>query len=180
MNEHTWMVIFALLSVVLLVAAMWTHERGQHWRTVAEANQRMGEAARRELGVLKDDRDWWRRRAMGNEKNAARPARITLEGGMGPEAIADVLRGTHALPSVRAIVDHIGAKIVAKADTATDAPRETQTLPDRILAGYSAEMRLHDAGMAAGAAEILSELQELTAAKAEDSATNAKEREESE
>lgn len=94
-----------------------------------------------------------------------RPARLKLEDEMPPEQIAELLRGTAGLPAVRAILALVKTQLVERCDLATDAPRETIALPDRTLAPYTPEMRLHDAGGAAHLAELLARLQELTAAK---------------
>lgn len=48
---------------------------------------------------------------------------------------------------------------------ATDRPREAMTDRDRTIEGYTAEMRLHDAGGASALAEALAEIQELTATR---------------
>lgn len=95
-----------------------------------------------------------------------KPARFMLEGGMTDGEIERALAGAEGSPIVRAIMAHIGAKLVRKADDATDAPREMITTAERVIEGYTAEMRLHDAGGASHLAELLGELQALTAAKA--------------
>lgn len=91
-----------------------------------------------------------------------RPARFALHGGMTEDAIAEQLHGTEKMPMMLAVVAHISAEIVRLADVSTDAPRDPVVLPDRIIPGYSAEQRLHDAGGASHLAELLEKLQELS------------------
>lgn len=96
------------------------------------------------------------------------PARLRIEGGMPPEQIEQVLAGTKDSPIVKAIEAHLGAMLVRATDRASDRPSETLVQGDRTIAGYSETMRLHDAGIAYGLADLLLELQHLTAHKEEE------------
>jgi hypothetical protein len=98
------------------------------------------------------------------EAQRPRAARIKLEDAMDPEKIAQTLAGTHGTGAVKAILAHLSAKLVEKSDLSTERPREQVREPDRIIEGFSAEQRTHAAGEASGIAEVLGELQELTAA----------------
>lgn len=95
-------------------------------------------------------------------KRAPRPARFKLDAVMSEEEIERTLRGAHGSPIVKAIVAHVGAKIVTTSDAATDVPREMIVSADRVIPPYTGEMRLHDSGRASGFAELLSDLQQLT------------------
>lgn len=93
------------------------------------------------------------------------PARFKLEGGLPEEEIAQRLGGTGKTPVMQAVVAHLGKKVVILCDRATDAPRPAMTMSNgATLAPFTEQERLHYAGQAAGVAEILAELQELTAA----------------
>ncbi len=96
-------------------------------------------------------------------QKAPRPARFKLEAALGPEAIALHLAGTDHQPAIKAIMAHVGAKVVEASDRATDEPRETVSEGGRIIMGYSEEKRLYDSGRASAFAEILTDLQALTA-----------------
>ncbi len=95
-------------------------------------------------------------------KRAPRPARFKLDAVMSEEEIERTLRGSHASPLVKAIIAHVGSKIVSASDTATDVPRETVGTGERAIPPYTGEMRLHDSGRASGFAELLGDLQRLT------------------
>lgn len=98
-----------------------------------------------------------------------RPARFKLEGGMSPEQIGERLRGQEKSQVILAIVAHLSAKIVDLADKSTDAPRGATHLRNGdVLPAFTETERLHFCGQAAGAAEVLAELQELTAAGEEE------------
>ena len=92
----------------------------------------------------------------------ARPARFSLEAALPEESIAELLAGTDGLPTMRAVFAHVSAEIVRLSDRSTDEPRDTVVLPDRIIPGYSADQRLHDAGGASHLAALLAKLQDLT------------------
>lgn len=96
------------------------------------------------------------------------PARFKLEGGMPAEQIAHRLAGQEKAPVIEAIVAHLSIKIVELSDKATDAPRGPETLRDgRVLAAFTESERLHFSGQASGVAEVLANLQEMTAPQAE-------------
>lgn len=92
----------------------------------------------------------------------SRPARFSLEAALPEESIAELLAGTAALPTMRAVFAHVSAEIVRLSDRSTDEPRDTVVLPDRIIPGYGADQRLHDAGGASHLAALLAKLQDLT------------------
>lgn len=96
-----------------------------------------------------------------------RPARFRLEGGMTEETIEMHLAGTEHQPTVKAILARIGARVVRASDQATDEPRETVVVDGRTLPGYSEEMRLYDSGRTSAFAEMLADLQQLTAPRPE-------------
>jgi hypothetical protein len=98
----------------------------------------------------------------GLKKLAPRPARFKLDAAMSEEEIERTLRGAYGSPIVKAIVAHVGAKIVTISDLATDVPREMIVSSDRVIPPYTGEMRLHDSGRASGHAELLSDIQRLT------------------
>lgn len=114
------------------------------------------------------ERDWWRSQVTDRGQDRGRMARLRLEGGMPEEDIEHILQGTFELPIIRATLAHVSAKIIVASDIATDAPREQVTTADRVIPSYTSEMRLHDAGRASAFAELLADLQGLTAAKAEE------------
>lgn len=97
-----------------------------------------------------------------------RPARITLKDAMSEELMLSILRGTEKLPLIRAVEALLMHAVVKLSDISTDVPRETIQLPDRTIAPYTAEMRLHDGGGAYHVADLLSRLQELTLAREEE------------
>lgn len=181
-------VIIALALLLALTAALtWVAARAIAQRDRAllardsehnlrqDVQQRLAELQERHEDFRREHDDDLRRLAIQwDEREAAlraeltpkpRPARLKLEDEMPPEQLAELLRGTAGLPAVRAVLALVKTQLVELSDRATDAPRETIALPDRTLAPYTAEMRLHDAGGAAHLAELLSRLQDLTAAR---------------
>lgn len=101
--------------------------------------------------------------AKARDGAVVRPARITIEGAMEEEQVKRALAGTHGTPAVKAILALVSHRMVAACDTATDEPRETQILPDRVIVGYTSENRLHDAGRASALGDLVRELQAFTA-----------------
>lgn len=108
------------------------------------------------------------------KQSPSRPARFKLEDAMPEDQIERHLGGTADSAVVKAIVAAIGTRIVRLSDQATDAPRETITQGERVIAGYTGEMRLHDAGGASALAELLRSLQTLTAHADEESTEKPK------
>lgn len=98
------------------------------------------------------------------------PARLRLEQSLSSELIEQFLAGTDQIAPVRAVLAHVAAKLVAATDEATGRPQVMLRYPDRTVAPYTAEDRLYDSGRAGGLAELLSELQAMTAAKEQDTA----------
>lgn len=97
------------------------------------------------------------------------PARFKLEGAISPAEIAGRLRGAEKTPMIQAVLAHLGAKVVELCDKSTDVPRgETHLRGGEVLPAFTETERLHFCGQAAGVAEILAELQDLTAATEEE------------
>lgn len=101
------------------------------------------------------------------EKNVTTPARLVVDGGMAAEAISEALAGTLKTPIMAAVLAVVNQKVVELCDRATDPPRQQVVLPDRVTPGYGSEERMHDAGGAACAADILETLQGLATPKDE-------------
>lgn len=119
-------------------------------------------------------RDYSRRKLVDlQDREAARtavrrPARFRLEGGLSEELIAARLRGTQKSGVIEAVLAHIAAKVVGLSDRATDSPYGERVTAEGVTPAFTADERLHLAGQAAGVAEILRELQELTAPEEEE------------
>lgn len=167
-----WGIGILALAVVLLALLLWeSMKRGVVAEREAAHEQAEGKAARQKAGGWRDDCEAARRESAAlraqlaelNKKASPRVARFRLDGGMTEEEIRRTLRGTKDSPIVKAIEAHLGASIVRDSDAATGEPRELIVTPERTLAPYTAEMRLHDAGKASALAALLAELQELTA-----------------
>ena len=81
------------------------------------------------------------------------PCHIRLADAMSEEQIAQALAGTAESGTVKAIVSHVSTRMVRQLDAATDRPS----------AGFTADQRLHESGGASTLAELLRDLQGLTA-----------------
>ena len=157
------LVTLIILTLLLAVTA-WFAER--QYRRASAAEKRLDAAAGKLDYYAQRDVD----RAHRQRKEATaqpRPAHFVLKGGMTEAEIAERLAGLEGTEAIKAICALLGAQIVALADRATDAPRSPIVTPDRIIAGYSAEERLHDAGGAAHLAALLARIEELTAPREE-------------
>jgi hypothetical protein len=192
-----WIIICALLCVALFAMWCWAADqrakrdvalaRLEESENSLAHHKEMEEAEEaRADGLLEEKLAWVKERGelrgrehalasrnamleaqLAQRKLPPRPARFALEGGMSEEMIGQLLRGTEKLPQVRAIVALLSAEIVLLSDRATDAPREAVQLPDRTIAPYTEQMRLHDAGGASHVARILARVQELAVARDE-------------
>jgi septal ring factor EnvC (AmiA/AmiB activator) len=103
-------------------------------------------------------------------KTAPRVARLRLEGLLPPEQVQAALANHRTDAVVRAVLDHVARLMVEASDLASDEPRETIATPERIIQGFNSDQRLHAAGKACALAELLADLQRLTAAKDEEEA----------
>lgn len=186
-----WIIIIALL---LIAAALgWVLERkfdeagrlgrelermkaiSQRWEDRAVENER-GEAkaedalaeSHAKLQAVTEERDGFMQQLAETRRKAApRPARLRIEGGMTPEQVQAALAGHRDVPAIKAVLDHVSHLVVQAADLATDEPRDPVREPDRLIQGFNAEQRTHAAGRACALAELLADLQRLTAAKEE-------------
>ena len=86
---------------------------------------------------------------------------------MTPVQVEAALAGHRDIPAVKAVLDHVSRLVVEAADAATDEPRDPVREPDRLIQGFNAEQRTHAAGRACALAELLADLQRLTAAAEE-------------
>lgn len=92
-----------------------------------------------------------------------RPRRIVLETAMSREEIERVLGGTDGSPQMRAVVALVTQALVDASDRATGAPVEPAVVGNQIYSGFTPEMRTYAAGGAEALANILAELQAITA-----------------
>ncbi len=83
------------------------------------------------------------------------PCHIRLADAMTEEQIAQVLAGTAESGAVKAILSHVSTKMVRQLDAATDRPSAVVT----------SEVRVYESGGGAVLAELLRELQGLTASR---------------
>lgn len=166
MNTPT-LVTLIIVTLLLAVSAWFAERQYQRAaaaekrnaaleRNIAEADRAAADAYN-ELRKLQAERPCYH----------PRPAHFVLKGGLSEAEIAERLAGLEGTEAIKAICALLGAQIVALADRATDAPRSPIVTPERIIAGYSAEERLHDAGGAAHLAALLARLEELTAPREE-------------
>jgi hypothetical protein len=180
-----------IVIILLIIAFSWLGAQAWEWRCERDGAKFELSQARESAALAKENEEMEEARADGlleqkmvlqaqlegaraavaasesalAEAQRPRVARIKLEDAMDPELIAQTLAGTHSTGAVKAILAHLGAKLVEKSDLATDRPRDQVREPDRIIEGFSAEQRTHAAGEASGIAEVLGELQQLTAAQ---------------
>ena len=96
------------------------------------------------------------------------PARITIDKPMSEAEIEENLIGTQTLPVVRAINALIGNKLVELSDSATERPRQPQQTDLGLVAGYSADERMHDSGGSAALADLLSRIQDMSRPKSDE------------
>jgi hypothetical protein len=99
------------------------------------------------------------------QRNAPRPARMIVEGGMSRAELEEVLAGTESNPVTKALRAILNERIVELSDKCTDPPRERAETSGGTIPGYTAEERLYDAGRCAAVAELLEMLQDLSKPK---------------
>lgn len=104
-------------------------------------------------------------KALWQKPAAPKGARLRLEGGMSVEDIERTLGGTKSSPAVKAIEALISTRLVEASDKSNDEPREAVMLPGQVITGFTTEMRTHAAGGAWALANLLQEIQELTASR---------------
>lgn len=139
------------------------HEAEAHRREHQEKDKLLFQAAQ-EVNALKGEIQL--ERAKRERRWGARPARMIVDKAMTEQAIEELLAGTETSGLMKAVQALITARVVELGDQATDRPRNTIVHRDgSVLAGYSQDERMHDAGGAANLAEMLARLQELAKPK---------------
>ena len=148
------------------------HARDEHEAELARADDlrlrltEHREAEKRDREQLEAQHALELARAVGSRL----PARLRLEQALSPELIEQYLAGTDQTAPVRAVLAHVAAKLVLATDEATGRPQVMLRFPDRTVAPYTTDDRMYDSGRAGGLAELLGELQAMTAAKEEQTA----------
>lgn len=90
-----------------------------------------------------------------------RAARFKLEGGMEREQIEEQLAGHSGMPAIKAVQALLANKVIELSDRATDAPHGAYATAEGAVPAFGNDERLHFAGGANTAAELLADLQEL-------------------
>ena len=87
-----------------------------------------------------------------------KPVRIQWDDAMPEEQVTQTLAGTAGTATIKAVRSLVGSRMVVRLDASATPPGER----------YDAETRLHDAGGASALADLLRDLDSLTAAQKEE------------
>lgn len=99
--------------------------------------------------------------AQRDQLRAPKAARFKLEGVMPREQIGEILAGQRDTGAIKAVQALLAHKVIELSDRATDAPHGAYVTAEGQVPAFTADERLHLAGGASTAAELLAELQAL-------------------